>query len=333
MSFGESRFLYLLFLLIPWIGIAYYQYVHRGQSLRGLFDSAAGAQEMGPLQELHRRYILSTLFFLVFYVSLVVALAEPRWGFRLVSEYRQGLDVVIALDISRSMDVRDVPPSRLGRALEIAQRTVTAAPGNRYAVVLGKGDGILAIPLTDDGESLQSLFRVLSSRSLSSPGTNLERLLDTALSAFKGNSSAQRRILLFSDGEALSGSLNSAVERLKANDISVVAVGVGTPEGMPVPQAPGSSVPLQRADGSPVVSQLRPQTLTLTALGTGGIYVDGQERDAVDRVVGYLNSIRLSSVKNGYRKESLSHRSAFLMIALIAFGLSKWVEQRGGKKR
>lgn len=333
MSFGEIRFLYALFLLIPWIGVAFYQYVHRGESLRGLFNTAAGPQKLGSLQELHRRYILSTLFFLVFYFSLVVALAEPRWGFRLVREYRQGLDVVIALDISRSMDVRDVSPSRLGRALEIAQRTVDAAPGNRYAVVIGKGDGILAIPLTDDGESLKSLFRVLSSRSLSSPGTNLERLLDTALSAFKGNSSAQRRILLFSDGEALSGALNSAVERLKANDIGVVAVGVGTAEGMPVPEAPGSSVPLQRADGSPVVSQLHFQALTVTALGTGGVYVDGHEQDAVDRIVAYLNSLRLSSIKNGYRKESLSHRSAFLMIALIAFGLSKWVEQRGGKKR
>lgn len=333
MSFGEGRFLYALFLLIPWIGLAVYQYVHRGESLQGLFVSSGGAQKQGPFQDLRRRYVLSTIFFMLCYSSLIVALAEPRWGFRLVSEYRQGLDVVIALDISRSMDVRDVAPSRLGRALEIAQRTVEAAPGNRYAVVLGKGDGIVAIPLTDDDESLKSLFKVLSSRSLSSPGTNLERLFDTALSAFSGNSAAQRRILLFSDGEALSGSMNSAVERLKVKDVGVVAVGVGTTEGMPVPQTPGSSIPLQRADGSPVVSQLRPQALTVTALGTGGLYVDGQERDAVDRIVGYLNSIRLSSVKNGYRKESLSHRSAFLVIALIAFGLSKWLEQRGGKKR
>lgn len=262
------------------------------------------------------RYRCSRFLFWVFCASLVFALAGPHWGLRRISEYRWGLDVVLALDMSHSMEVRDLGPSRLERAADIG-RELAELPGFRLGVALGRGRGNLAIPLTDDRPVVMSLLESLDEAVYTGTGTNLESLVDTAASAFLDDFPGRRVIVLLSDGEALSGSLPGAARRAQNLDIGIVAVGLGTEAGGPVP-----------APDSGELSRLRPEALEEAAELTGGVYIDGGDPLAGARVGAYLESLASEREGSSWRRENRPRWRFFLCIALAALACSKLCMRR-----
>jgi Ca-activated chloride channel family protein len=290
------------------------------------------------------RYWAASLAFLAFFAFAVTALAGPRWGIRLVPEFRRGVDVVLAFDLSRSMDVRDVGggvtgsgngPSgvtRLEQAAAIALELVSKSGGTaRHAIAIGKGQGILAVPLTSDAEAVFGFLDGIATSSVTGRGTNLEKLIDAAASAFKDNFPGKRRIILFSDGESLTGSLSAACDRALARDISIIAVGLGTEAGGAVPQAEdvlGLDPAAGKTGGQGVISQANPEALRGAAARTGGIYLDGNSAGTAALLAELLaEDARQDSGNNGgetgFRRELKSRRYMFILAALAAFGLSK----------
>jgi Ca-activated chloride channel family protein len=154
----------------------------------------------------------------------------------------------------------------------------------------------------------------------------LEKLLDAASSGFQEDFPTSRVIVLCSDGESLSGSLSGAVARARSQGINIVSVGLGTTDGQGVPMEPQSMEMMKRADGSLVVSSLRDAPLREAAEGTDGIYVSGNDDGAVSRIADYLRSRASLEGSRGFRRESMARRSLFLILALIALGLSKAAE-------
>ena len=276
--------------------------------------------------ELRARAGVSTACFIASMASAIIALAGPQWGERLVPEYRRGLDIVLAMDISRSMDAADVAPSRLRRAAAIARTFVESSPGTRFSVVLGKGDGVVAIPLTDDAESVFSLLAALSSGTMSSKGTDLERLTDASLRAFPSSSSARRMVVIFSDGESLSGDVKAAAARAAAEGVLVSAVGVGTEAGTPVPVGPGSKELIRGSDGTPVRSALSEATLRGIAERTGGAYFDGSRNDAGGSITAFSAQLSSVAAADGFRKEPLPRYRLFLAAALLFLLAAKAAE-------
>jgi Ca-activated chloride channel family protein len=291
------------------------------------------------------RYRLSRFLFWVFCASLVVALAGPSWGLRRVSEYRRGLDVVLALDLSRSMEVRDLGASRLERAAALG-RELAGLPGFRLGCALGRGRGTLAIPLTEDRPVILSLLESLDGAVYTGTGTNLESLVDAASSAFLDDFPGRRVIVLLSDGEALSGSLAAAARRARDLDISIAAAGLGTAAGGAVPAAAealpmaGDALPaagealslageaMPDAGGSvppaaPVVSHLRREALEEAAELTGGVYVDGADPLAGGRLAAYFESLAAEQEGSSWRRENRPRWRLFLFAALAALALSK----------
>ncbi|GHV81505.1 hypothetical protein AGMMS49991_00630 [Spirochaetia bacterium] len=300
---------------------------------------------------------MSAGFFLIFFGCCVIALAGPRWGFHLVPEFRRGVDVVLAIDLSLSMEVRDGGtasdggvgasvggrPSRLERASAIAGEVVSAGmmgdgqyggtgrgaqeqsspdvTGIRYAATIGKGAGILAVPLTSDLEAVLTFLEGLSSSTVTGRGTNLENLIDAAAGAFKDTFPGKRRIILFSDGESLQGNFAAAVDRALAADIAITAVGLGTETGGIVP---GNS----QGDQSPITSFLRRDTLQSAAGRTGGIYIDGGRADAAEKLAEHLASHVFETRSGAFRREVRSRRHIFILAALAALGVSKMLEKK-----
>lgn len=289
------------------------------------------------------RYAASCLLFVVFFVCICFALAGPRFGVSFTRELRQGADVILVFDLSRSMNVRDaaslptvvgegrsaLSSSRLERSVYVAGALLEAlffsdAAAVRFGVVMGKGEAILAIPLTSDPEALFALLDSLTDLAFTSRGTNLEKMLDIAGGAFQDNFPAGRSIILFSDGEALSGAIHAAIERLRMRDVRVFPVGVGSVYGAVVPEA-GSfeSVNSSGKRPSQITSYLRPDTLSNIAERTGGVYIDGNADNAADLLSGNIKSTGAAS-EDGvwvFRKESSSQRHLFVIAAFIAFAL------------
>jgi Ca-activated chloride channel family protein len=191
---------------------------------------------------------------------LRAASAPPRLG-------GASADVLIVFDVSRSMDAQDAPPSRLRRAVRLAERFVEQAEGLRLGLVVFAGAAFPVLPLTQDRDALLTYLRTLDTELVSRPGTDLADALRTAAAAFDPGSSRPRAVLLLTDGEHGGAGLGGVVAELRASGISVVSVGVGTPEGAIVP-GPGGE--LRDARGQAVLSRRVDATLEEISLGTGG---------------------------------------------------------------
>lgn len=322
MSFDEPRALFLLLAAAP-LGL---WSASRSRRRLGAFLDLAGRRDGGTLErELAFRGALAGALFLAAFASAVLSLSGPRWGERLVPEYRRGLDIVLAMDVSRSMDAADAAPSRLQAASAVARRFVEAEAGLRFAVALGKGDGVVAVPLTDDDESVASLLRSLSSGSVSSGGTDLERLLDASRSAFPPSSTARKLIVLFSDGESLSGAVAEAAARAADEGVKIACVAVGTEDG--------ADLPLTDAAGSPVRSKLRPDVLKAVAERTGSLYVEAARADAARSLSAYAAGLSAVSASDGFRRESVPRYRFFAFLAAVLFLASRFAETVPRRKR
>jgi Ca-activated chloride channel family protein len=249
-----------------------------------------------------------------------MALAGPRWGIRLVTETRRGVDLVLALDVSRSMNARDTGPSRLLRGARIARELVEASGGLRFGLALGRGRGVLALPLSGDTEAVLNYLAVISSASATGAGTNLEELLAVSAGAFQDSLPSKRRVVLFSDGESHSGAFERALEKLRERDIAVIAVGLGSEEGAFVPDGQGV---LPDEDGNPVVSTLHAAALRRGAEQSGGIYIDGNSEDAAGILKAHIGGLAPEGLSGGVRRESRPRWRLFLLLGLCALFLSR----------
>jgi Ca-activated chloride channel family protein len=225
------------------------------------------------------------------------------------------------------MDVRDIVsggPSRLGRAAELAAELVgnPATSAFRFGAAIGKGRGVLALPLTEDTEAIRGFMSSLSPAAITGRGTNLESLIDAAAAAFQDAFPSRRRIILLSDGESLTGSLPDALDRAMAAGIVLIAVGFGSEEGGVVP-----------LDGEPVVSVIRSDTLKDAAERTGGIYLDGNRSNAAALLADHLASLAApgsgstGTAVKGFRREKEPLGYIFVIAALVFLGISKMAEK------
>jgi len=198
------------------------------------------------------------------------ALLGPRAGHRVERAVVPGIDLVVLLDVSRSMDARDAPPSRLERAVRVAADVLAGiGPGDRAALAAFAGRGVLLTPLTPDAVALQDMLSGFDGELMQSRGSELGAGVREAVSAFEDGSPRPRVLLLLSDGEAPlgqdAGDLG-APEALRAG-VRVVAVGFGTEAGAPVPD---HGLPLLDAAGRVVISRRDLGRLASLAGETGG---------------------------------------------------------------
>jgi Ca-activated chloride channel family protein len=335
LSFDYPGFLRLLFLLIVLIPILIIRY-RKCRGKAALFAAAAPSDRREfLLKELRLRMIFSDIFFMFFLVFLVMTLAGPRWGLRIVTDYRRGVDIVLAFDLSRSMDVRDCPQgpqgalgniSRLERGMEIAQELAASLDNIRIGTAIGRGRGVVAVPLTHDSETISAFLYTLDSQSISGTGTNLESLLDAAMRAFQEYIPSRRGIILFSDGEALSGAFQRAIERARRAGIIVTVVGLGSEAGGFVPVETGPNAPdgyLLGADGREIISSLYSDVLRRGAERTGGIYVDGSRNDAARILTNHINSLYAESRLHGHRREANPRWQVFALAAMLCLSLTR----------
>ena len=269
-------------------------------------------------EKLWKKLFVSRIFFALFLASLVIALAGPRWGIgQTAGEYRRAVDAVIAVDVSRSMEIRDASSgkdsglSRLERGLSIAGEAVESMAGMRFAVTVSRSRGIVAIPLTWDNGAVLAFLDAIDGSNLTGRGTNLESLIDASAGVFQSSYPSSRLIILVSDGEALSGSLKTALGRCNREGIAVTAIAVGSDEGGEVP------------GGGGIISLRDSEAMQMAARETGGIFIDGNSENAGVTLAGHLRSFAMETYAGKTGQERKAHWPAFAILAIIALGASK----------
>ncbi len=218
----------------------------------------------------------------------ITAAAQPRWGTRVSLVPRTGTDLVIVMDISRSMDVPDVAPSRLAAAKEAALRSIDRLAGDRVGLVVFAGSARIRFPLTTDTAAAARVIEGLETGVvLVEGGTDIAQGLELALELLTSDDSAGRLILLLSDGDNLGGDTAAVAQAIRASGVELLVAGAGTPGGGIVPAVDpltGRTGPRLDAAGQPITSRLDESFLRALAVAAGGRYL-GSDLDLVPGVV------------------------------------------------
>ena len=210
--------------------------------------------------------------------ALVIAMAAPRWDYADVQLFRPGADLVILLDISRSMEVTDVQPSRLSRARQEIEDLINQNREVRIGLIAFASVAHVVAPITEDSQAIRNLLPSISSDLVRLQGSRLGQALDRARVLFAGQpKKSQHSILLISDGDFADSDLTRQVKSMAADGVRLHVLGVGTLDGGPVP---GHTTQfLKNARRQNIVSRLDEDSLKQIAELGGGIYLNADFRN------------------------------------------------------
>lgn len=269
MNFARVEMLFL-FWGVPLLLLAYlYGWRKRRLILERFADRRALAGLVPPGIGGRRR--LRAALVLAAALLLVLALAGPQYGYQWQTVTRHGVDLIIALDCSRSMLAQDIQPTRLARAKREIVDLLAMLRGDRVGLVAFSGTAFLQCPLTVDYSAFDLFLNVLTPEYLPLGGTDLTAAVQTSLAAFSPQGTADKAIIVITDGEHTGrGDPEAAAQEAQKAGVKLFCIGVGSAEGVPVPTGGGFQ---KDAQGQIVMSRLDEALLTRMAVATGGTYV------------------------------------------------------------
>jgi Ca-activated chloride channel family protein len=275
LSFARPQWLWLLLVLPALMALFLHAERQAGRRLAILIRSPRlRGQLTGAASAGRRRWRFALLSLGL--AGLLAALAGPRWGYEALPAKRQGIDVVLIVDVSKSMLATDLTPNRLTRAKLAAQDLIEQLNGDRIGLVAFAGAAFLQAPMTIDYDAALTSLQDLDVETIPRGGTNLEAAINLALEAFGKTEADNRAIVLMTDGETTEGEGADGLQaaaRAAAAGVKIFTVGVGTPEGslIPLPGRQGDFV--RDRDGKIVRSQLDETGLDKIAKAAGGFYL------------------------------------------------------------
>ena len=234
---------------------------------------------------------------------LAVALAQPQCGTRSELTKRRGIDVVVALDASKSMLARDVQPDRLERAKVELLTLLDELKGDRVGLVVFAGDAFIQCPLTSDYSAAKLFLKAVDPLSMPQGGTNIGAALTLAKQVLEGadRGAKERVVVLLSDGEDVVGEVQDGVDALKDLGVKVYSVGIGSEQGEPIPLTGrnGEHLGFQKdEDGNTVLTRLDPRSLREIAEATGGEFFYEPHGVATTQVVQRIDQMQKSELES-----------------------------------
>jgi Ca-activated chloride channel family protein len=336
MDFAQSLFLYGLGAVpIAWLFLLWAARRRRA-ALARWGDPALLAQLGASVSHRKRRW--KAALWLLTLTALVVALARPRWGTKLMVKSQQGVEVMVVLDVSSSMLAEDLKPNRLTRAKLTIEELMDRLGGNEVGVVIFSGAAFVQFPLTADFYTARMFLDDATPDSISRPGTALEEALRVALDGFPEERVTSRVILLLTDGEGHEGEPLKAAEDAAKQGVVIHAIGFGSPTGEPIPlrAADGTIGGYQKdTQGQTVLSKLDEVTLQRIAAAANGLYfrasAGGEEVanivDAIDRLASGE-----SEAEGQFEIEGVERFAWFAGVALLLLTVDTLLDERVSEK-
>jgi Ca-activated chloride channel homolog len=255
----------------------------------------------------------------------VSALARPQWGEVEEQVFDQAREIIIAVDLSRSMLAPDVPPSRLDRAKLLITSLLERLEGERVGLIVFAGTAFLQSPLSADYEILREFLPALGPDFLPEGGTNYTQLLQTALDAFGRTEGTDRYLIVLSDGESQTDDWRRLVDPLRERNVRAISLGIGTPEGAMLPDGSGGLVKDER--GAVVLSRLNAETLEELARRTSGVYRDASRWvDLAQLLQETVEAGQRGQFSETTRARAIERFQWFLAPALLLLIWSLWRE-------
>lgn len=313
---------------IPVFVITYIVYTKRKQrQLTEFGDSELMAQLMPDASK--SRPIWKFGMLIVALILLIVAAARPQYGQKEKTIKRQGIEVMVALDISNSMLAEDVAPNRLDRAKQMLSKMIDNMVDDKVGLVVFAGDAFTQLPITCDYVSAKMFLNTISPTLIPTQGTAIGAALQTAITSFGAQESeAGRAIILITDGENHEDDAIAAAKKANELGMQVFVIGIGKPEGAPIPK-PGTNDYFKDRAGQVVVSRLNEEMCQQIAVAGNGAYVRCDNTNTAMRALQQeLDRIATTELESTVYADYNEQYQSFVLIALLLLAIEFFILSR-----
>jgi len=317
MKFARVEMLFFIW-AVPALFLVFFYGMKKRRRILSRFSSTRGLEAIAPDADSTRRWIKAGLM-LWGLLFVAIAISGPRYGFKWQEIEQKGVDIIIALDCSRSMMASDIQPTRLDRAKREVYDLLGMLEGDRIGLVAFAGTAFLQCPLTLDYGAFHLFLGALSPDFLPVGGTDIAGALNSAFSGFDEKENTEKAVILITDGESTGGDPVKAAEAAQKAGIRLFCIGVGKKEGVPVPDSRGGFK--KDASGKIILTKLDEATLKKLAVMTNGSYVRSMAGD-MDLDVIYTDDIRgkmeMATLFSGKKQIWEDRYQWFLALAIVA---------------
>ncbi|HFC12348.1 MAG TPA: VWA domain-containing protein, partial [Anaerolineae bacterium] len=335
MSFGKPYFLLGLALLpILWLFL-FWAGQSRERALARLGDSGLIGKLAESLNQRGRRW--QQRLWLLAIGLIIFALARPQWGTSTQVVQQEGIQIMVALDVSASMLAQDLQPDRLTRAKQTISELMDQLNGDQIGLVLFSGASFIQFPLTNDYATAKSFLSSANPSMISRPGTVIAQAIRTARQGFDDTRSSQKVIVIMTDGENQEGDVLAEAQAAADEDIIIYTLGFGSAEGEPIPNFDrfGNVAGYKQDEtGQVILSRLDEETLRQIAEATGGNYfrasASGSEIVTLAELIDQLESAELES---RFEVQAIERFPLFLFIAIVCLVIAELIPERRKRAR
>ncbi len=332
--FERIEILYL-FAIIPVLVILYFIAVHNSKRKFKKFASLELKGFLLPLESGFRKGLKFSIWLLSFGI-LIIALAGPQRGSKLREVQKRGSEIVIALDVSNSMLAEDIKPNRLEAANHSLNRMLNDMEDDKVGLIVFAGDAYTQIPITNDYGAARLFLNTVSTEMVSKQGTSLGSAIELGSRSFTPESGSEnqqsaksRAIIIITDGENNEGDVIDAAKNAAEKGIVIHTIGLGSPDGVPIPIYPGSREFRKDKDGNVVVSKLDETSLKQIAGLTNGFYVRaGNNTAGLQQLMKKIGELDTEEYTATVFAEYIERYQYFIAIALLLLCIEFLIMQK-----
>lgn len=336
MELDESEYIYLLF-IVPFLVLLFLYNQFWKRKKQREFGDLELVKKLSPEKSVFKP-ILKLVVMLLAIIALIFGLVNPKVGTKIETVKREGIDIVFAMDVSKSMLAEDVAPSRLEKSKQIVSQIINQLGSDRIGIVAYAASAFPVLPITTDYSSAKMFLQSMNTDIVSSQGTSLDEAIQLSATYFDQKSKTSKLLILISDGEDHSEGAEEAAEEANKAGLKIISIGIGTQKGGPIPLRVNGSVQSfkRNSNNEVVITQLNKESLIRIAKATKGGYVDGTNTKVVlEYVKNTLDKIQKTEFESTQMANFQSQFQwllgiAFILLFLDIFFLerkTKWVKK------
>ncbi|MCB0466614.1 MAG: VWA domain-containing protein [Aequorivita sp.] len=288
----QPIYFYILF-AIPVIVVVFLLLLVWKRTVQKRFVDKELLKKLSPNRSLFKS-VLKVLVLCLAIACLSFALVNPKIGTKLETVKREGVDIVFALDVSKSMLAEDIAPNRLEKAKQLITQIINGLAGDRIGIIGYAGSAFPQVPITSDFSSAKLFLNGMNTDMVSSQGTAITQAMEMAQTFYDDEEQTNRVLFIISDGEDHEGNVSQIAEEAAEKGIRIFTIGVGSLEGGPIPIKENGVLQYYKRDqnNEQVITRLGEETLKEIAKTANGEYIDGSNtKVVVDRVKSILNGM------------------------------------------
>jgi len=293
MELDERNYLYLLFIL-PIVVVLFLINLYWKRKKQREFGDLELLKRLSPERSVFKPVLKLTVMLLAL-AALIFGLVNPKIGTKVETVKREGIDIVFAMDVSKSMLCEDVAPSRLEKSKQIVSQIINQLGSDRIGIVAYAANAFPVLPITTDYGVAKMFLQNMNTDIVSSQGTSLDEAIKLSGTYFDDKSKTSKLMIMISDGEDHSEGAEAAAEEAKKMGMKIVTIGLGTERGGTIPLKRNGIIESYKRDsnGEVVITKLNPSSLTTIAKITGGGYVNGNNtKEVLEYIKGTLDKIQ-----------------------------------------